>query len=221
MPLSGIIVCGAGQDFSSGLDVKAVMSSPWTIGRLLWKSWPTRPNLVQRISFGWRRLPLPVIFALHGRCWGAALQVALGGDFRIATPDCSLSIMEGRWGLVPDMGGILSLRELLPLDLALALTMTAKTISGTDAGRYHLITDVASDPMAAAYNLAAEIMQRSPDAVAATKQLCYRAYERHYSQILLHETIRQGQLILGTNQKRIRKQQGVTDIEYVPRSRWM
>ncbi|MCW8869757.1 MAG: crotonase/enoyl-CoA hydratase family protein, partial [Proteobacteria bacterium] len=123
--LRAVILTGQGEDFCSGLDVKSVMASPKNPLRLLFKWLPWRSNLAQRVSTGWRRLPVPVIAAIQGRCWGGGLQIVLGADFRIATPDASFSIMEGRWGLIPDMGGSLTLREHCRADVAKELTMTA------------------------------------------------------------------------------------------------
>ena len=78
---------------------------------------------------------MPVIMVIHGRCWGGGLQIALGADFRFASPDASFSIMEGKWGLIPDMGGNLALRELVTKDIALKLTMTAEVISARRSTR--------------------------------------------------------------------------------------
>jgi len=105
-----VILEGDGEDFCSGLDVKSMMSDRTGMLRLLWKWLPWRTNLAQQVSVGWRRLPVPVIAAIQGRCWGGGLQIALGADFRIAHPNTSLSMREGKWGLSPDMGGTLALR---------------------------------------------------------------------------------------------------------------
>ena len=75
-------------------------------------------NLAQAVSYLWRELPVPVIAALHGMCFGGGLQIALGADMRYSTPDCKLSIMEGKWGLIPDMSASITLRELVSIDVA-------------------------------------------------------------------------------------------------------
>ncbi|MFC1796720.1 crotonase/enoyl-CoA hydratase family protein [Pseudomonadota bacterium] len=128
--LRAIILSGEGVDFCTGLDVKSVMKNRSDMLRLLWKWLPWQSNLAQRVSTGWRKIPVPVIAAVHGRCWGGGLQIALGADFRIVQPETSLSIMEGKWGLIPDMGGTLALRELMPRDQAMRLAMTAAEFSG-------------------------------------------------------------------------------------------
>ena len=88
------------------------------------------------------------------------LQVALGADFRFSTPDCKLSIMESRWGLIPDMGASVTLRELLRIDVAKELTMTGRIISGLEAEKIGLVTRCVDDPLDEAIKVAKEIIER-------------------------------------------------------------
>jgi len=186
--LRAVVLCGAGVDFCSGLDVKSAMNDRRGMVLLLWKWLPWRANLAQRVSLGWRELPVPVIAALHGRCWGGGLQIALGADFRITAPDASLSIMESKWGLIPDMGGTLALRELLGRDQAMKLAMTAEEITGEEAFRLGLATAVSSKPQAAALDLAGQLAARSPDAVNAIKRLYRKSWARGAGTALARET---------------------------------
>ena len=220
-----VILCGEGEDFCSGLDIKSVLGNPLQGLRLLWKWLPGNANLAQRVSIGWRRLPVPVIAAIHGRCWGGGLQIALGADYRIATPDTSLSIMEAKWGIIPDMGGTLSLRELLPVDVALRLASTAELLSGEQAHELGLLTALAEDPYAAAQALAQNFVTRSPDSVAAAKWLYHYAWSPRERAVLARETLLQWRLLLGANQK-IAVQRAKAQAEnqpekpYRPRGRW-
>src|SRR3954463_8207337 len=116
-------------------------------------------------------LPVRVIAAVHGNCFGGGLQIALGADIRVAAPDARLSVMEGKWGLVPDMGITSTLPRLVPIDVAKELTFTARVLSGEEAAELGLVSHVADDPVAAAQELAREIAGRSPDAVRAAKKL--------------------------------------------------
>src|SRR6201999_794266 len=102
-------------------------------------------------------LPVPVIASVHGVAFGGGLQVALGADIRIAAPGARLAVMEARWGLVPDMGGIALLRGLVRDDVARELTYTARPVSGTEAAALGLVTRTADDPLAAALTLAGQI----------------------------------------------------------------
>lgn len=174
--LRAVVLSGSGVDFCTGLDVKSAMHDRMGMIRLLWKWLPWRANLAQRVSVGWRELPVPVIAAVHGRCWGGGLQIALGADFRIATPDASLSIMESKWGLIPDMGGTLALRELLGRDHAMQLAMTAEEISGERALQLGLVTAISDDPQTTARMLAEQLADRPEAAVAGVKRLYRKSW---------------------------------------------
>lgn len=171
-----VIVRGEGPSFCAGIDAKAFFAP--SLKSALFASqlfWPVR-NWFQSWSMGFRELGVPVLAAVHGNCFGAGIQLALGADIRFATPDSKISIMEARLGLVPDMGGPTLLRELVPLDVAKELTFTGRVLSGSEAHALGLITHLAEDPVAAANTLADEISARSPDAVAAGKFLLQRAW---------------------------------------------
>jgi enoyl-CoA hydratase/carnithine racemase len=186
--LRAVVLCGAGIDFCSGLDVKSAMHDRRGMVRLLWKWLPWRDNLAQRAGVGWRELPAPVIAALQGRCWGGGLQIALGADFRIAAPDASLSIMESRWGLIPDMGGTLALRELIGRDQAMQLAMTAEEISGERALELGLVTALGHDPLATAEAFAAQLAERPADAVKSVKRLYRKSWSGGSGTALARET---------------------------------
>jgi enoyl-CoA hydratase/carnithine racemase len=203
--LRAVILSGQGRAFCTGLDVVAITKNGnKQIQRLL-----ERPsgygsdgigNLAQDVSMLWRELPVPVIAVLHGMCFGAGFQIALGADFRYATPDCQLSIMEGKWGLIPDMGASVLLKELIRIDVAKELTMTARIISGTEAAELGLVTHVSEDPMKQAEIFAKEITQRSPDAVAAAKKLYQSTWIASDETALETETRLQEKLLISWNQ---------------------
>jgi enoyl-CoA hydratase/carnithine racemase len=172
-----VVLSGAGQAFCAGLDLQSMMSNPGEIERLLTKEGDAFINLAQLVSWAWRELPVPVVAALHGEIFGGGLQIALGADFRLAAPDARLSVMEIRWGLIPDMSSSRILKDLMSLDSAKELAMTGRIVDGTEAAELGLITRVCEDPMAAATELAQTLAAHSPDAVRATKYLFDRACE--------------------------------------------
>lgn len=216
--LRAVILRGDGPSFCSGLDVKSMFNAPRTaaIGLAALRS-PVR-NRFQDWSMRWREIPAPVIAVIHGNCFGAGIQLALGADIRIATPDAKISIMESRWGLVPDMGGPTLLRELIPLDLAKELVFTARILSGTEAHELGLVSHVSEQPLDLAHALAAEIVSRSPDAMAAGKFLLQEAWSTTERGALAAERRRQRPL-LGFENNRIAIRRGMekADIPYAPR----
>jgi enoyl-CoA hydratase/carnithine racemase len=166
-----VVLHGEGKSFCSGLDVASFMGGRGGTGVLLTREDDRLANFAQRVTYDWSLVPAPVIAAIHGNCFGGGLQIALGADIRIAAPDAKLSVMEIKWGLVPDMGITQTLPRLVPVDVAKELTFTGRVVSGSDASALGLVTSTADDPLASALALAEEIAQKSPDAVQAAKRL--------------------------------------------------
>ena len=171
-----VVLHGEGKSFCSGLDVASFMSGPMSFDELLGRPEGQLANIAQRVATDWAAVPVPVIAAIHGNCFGGGLQIALGADLRIAAPGAQLSVMEVKWGLVPDMGITQTLPRLLGIDRAKELTFTGRRVGGVEAERLGLVTSLADDPLAAARTLAAEIAGRSPDAIRAAKLLYDRAW---------------------------------------------
>jgi enoyl-CoA hydratase/carnithine racemase len=166
-----VVLHGEGKSFCSGLDVASFMGGGGGTGVLLNRAGGRLANFAQRVTYDWSLVPAPVIAAIHGNCFGGGLQIALGADIRIAAPEAKLSIMEIKWGLVPDMGITQTLPRLVPIDVAKELTFSGRIISGSEATALGLVTRIADDPLASAMALAEEIAQKSPDAVRAAKRL--------------------------------------------------
>jgi enoyl-CoA hydratase/carnithine racemase len=167
--LRAVVLSGEGRAFCAGLDVASFMGGG---GRSLFERSDESPaNLAQRAAWIWTELPVPVIAAIHGVAYGGGLQIALGADLRFVTPDARLSVMEIKWGLIPDMSGSQTLRRLVRLDVAKELTFTGRVVSGSDAVELGLATHVSDTPREAALELAREIATKSPSAIRAGKQL--------------------------------------------------
>ncbi|MGK8554217.1 crotonase/enoyl-CoA hydratase family protein [Nocardia gipuzkoensis] len=166
-----VILSGNGPSFSSGMDIAAASSDPLAIVRNFVPLSGRGTNAFQEACWAWRRLPVPVIAAVHGRCYGGGLQLALAADVRFATPDAEFSVMEAKHGLVPDMTGAATLSRLVGIDKALLLTMTADTVDAAYAAKIGLVTEVTADPVAEAEKLADQIAARPQHAVAAAKRL--------------------------------------------------
>jgi enoyl-CoA hydratase/carnithine racemase len=194
-----VVLRGAGRSFCSGLDFPAVAAAGGIEAFTRVLAEPP-PNHFQRTGLGWIEVPVPVVAAIHGNCLGGGLQIALGADVRIATPDARLSVMEGRWGLIPDMSITRTLPRLLGIDVAKELTFTARVLSGEEAARLGLVTRLADDPFAAALELAREVAARSPDAVRRAKRLFDEGWDGSPDQTLALEARLQGELIGTPNQ---------------------
>ena len=157
-------------------------------------------NDFQQAAYVWRTLPVPVIAAIHGVALGGGFQIALGADIRYVAPDARLSILEIKWGLVPDMSGVALMRDLARSDVIRELSLTGRVFSGAEALSYGFATSLHADPLAAARATAKEIAGRSPDAVRAVKRLLNMASDADTAAILLAESKEQAALIGSPNQ---------------------
>jgi enoyl-CoA hydratase/carnithine racemase len=203
--LRAVILGGEGDSFCAGLDFGSALKDPARIAR----TFVPRPwrgtNTFQEACWAWRRVPVPVIAAVEGHCYGGGVQIALGADFRMTTPDAKWSVLESRWGLIPDMSGIQSLSEQVGMDVAKRLTMTGAVISGTEAVALGLATQVAEDPYAAAQELVDEIVVRSPDSVAAAKRLFNNTWQSGPRRTFARERIEQARLLVNRNTARAQR----------------
>ncbi|MBE0453982.1 MAG: crotonase/enoyl-CoA hydratase family protein [Roseovarius sp.] len=170
--IHAVVLSGEGRAFCAGLDVMsfAALARGDPEALIVPRTHGTT-NLFQEVAMVWRRLPVPVIAALHGAVYGAGFQLALGADIRIAAPEAELAIMEMKWGLIPDMGGMALLPRLTRSDVIRRLTYSAQPIPAAQAAAWGLVTEIAADPLAAACALAGGIAARSPSAIRAAKRL--------------------------------------------------
>jgi enoyl-CoA hydratase/carnithine racemase len=195
-----VILHGAGPSFCSGLDVTGVMTSSSDGDALTRPLHDPPPNHFQQAAYEWIRAPMPVIAAVHGHCLGGGLQIALGADIRIASPDANLSVLEVRWGLIPDMAITRTLPRLVRIDVAKELTFTGRAFSGAEAHALGVVTRLSDDPLDAARALAAEIAARSPDAVRRAKRLFQEGWSGSPEETMALEARLQLEIAGGPNQ---------------------
>jgi enoyl-CoA hydratase/carnithine racemase len=195
-----VVLHGEGPSFCSGLDVTSGFSSEDEVFDPREELQTEVPNRFQRVAYDWVTLPIPVIAAIHGNCLGGGLQIALGADVRIATPDARLSVMEVKWGLIPDMSISQTLPRLVGSDVAKELTFTGRVFSGEEAVQLGVVTRLSDEPLRAARALASEIAGRSPDAVRGAKRLLQETWNASPADGLRLEAEIQRELIGSPNQ---------------------
>lgn len=202
-----VVLSGEGKAFCAGLDMGrfAAMKENGGNGipggefRDLTKRTHGQANAAQQAVWGWRMLPVPVIAAVHGVAFGGGCQLALGADIRLMAPDARMSIMEIKWGLVPDMAGTPILATLLRDDVLRELTYTGRILEAQEAVSLGLATKVVDDPRAAALEMAREIAGKNPDAIRAAKRMM-NALSVDPGPALLAESVEQQKLIGSPNQ---------------------
>jgi enoyl-CoA hydratase/carnithine racemase len=157
-------------------------------------------NYFQSAALVWRELPVPVLVALEGTTFGAGLQIAMGADMRYAAPSVKMSVMEIKWGLIPDMGITTTLPGVVPQDKARELAYTGRILSADDALACGLVTEVVDDPLLRAQQVAAEIAAKSPDAIRFIKKLFNESWKGDSAMALRLEAELQGKVMAGENQ---------------------
>jgi enoyl-CoA hydratase/carnithine racemase len=205
--LRAVVLSGEGRAFCAGLDMGrfAAMNDNGGNGiaggekRDLTIRTHGLANFAQQAVWGWRQLPVPVIAAIHGVAFGGGFQLALGADMRLLAPDARMSIMEIKWGLVPDMAGTPILASLVRDDILRELTFTGRIFSAQEALSYGLATRICDDPRGAALALALEIAGKSPDAIRAAKRILNKL-SVDPAPALLAESVEQQKLLGSPNQ---------------------
>lgn len=202
-----VVLSGEGASFCAGLDLASMQGlnasdhadSELSPARLE-KRTHGNTNTYQEVVLGWRKLPMPVIAAVHGVCFGGGLQIASGADIRVMAPDSRLSIMEMRWGLMPDMGSFALWRTFVRDDVLRTLTYTAAEFSGSQALQYGFATEVNDQPLTHALALAAEIASKNPTAIRAAKGLINQLADLSEDDILMTESVEQQKIMSHPNQ---------------------
>ena len=207
--LRAVVLHGEGKAFCAGLDMgrfagmaNASEDSDGALARLIPRKFGMS-NGPQFVGMGWRSLPVPVIAAVHGVAFGGGLQVALWADVRLLAPGTKMSVMEMKWGLVPDMAGMALMRGLVRDDQMRDLVYSARVVEAEEAVSLGLGTRLCDDPLAAAREMARSIAMRSPSAIRAAKRLlnqANRSVDDSASALLMAESVEQSQLIGSSDQ---------------------
>jgi enoyl-CoA hydratase/carnithine racemase len=205
--LRAVVLSGEGRSFCAGLDMGRFAAMKQSGGNGIAgneaRDLTTRThglaNFPQQAVWGWRQLPVPVIAAIQGVAFGGGFQLALGADMRFLAPDARMSIMEIKWGLIPDMAGTPILASLVRDDILRELTYTGRIFSAQEALSYGLATRICDDPRAAAFEVAREIAGKSPDAIRAAKRMLNNL-SVDPGPALLAESVEQMKLMGGANQ---------------------
>lgn len=198
--IRAVVLSGEGKGFCSGIDTTIFSGDGGADVNLLDRAEGEAPTHAQAMVYHWTRMPQPVIAAVHGAAFGGGFQLALGADIRFATPDAQLSVMEIKWGLVPDMCGTQLLGRLVGDDIAKELTWTGRVVDGLDAERLGIVTHVSDTPRDDALTLARTIASKNPHAIRGAKRLVNAANDVGLDEGLALEAQIQSDIIMSPNQ---------------------
>jgi len=165
-----IVLKGEGKGFCAGIDLSSFQPSGGLNTDIVKRTHGVA-NMWQKVAWIWREMPVPVIAAVHGVAFGGGLQIMLGADIKYVAPDTKLSVMEMKWGIIPDMAGPQLMRLSVRDDIIRELTYTNRVFNGKEAVEYGFATHVSEDPLSDAMNLAQEIAGKNPTAIVKAKKL--------------------------------------------------
>ncbi|MBT8150773.1 MAG: crotonase/enoyl-CoA hydratase family protein [Gammaproteobacteria bacterium] len=194
-----VVLSGNGGAFCAGLDMASLQGSS-TLRDIFSKGSEHFPNYFQRPGMAWKEIPVPVIAAMHGTAFGGGLQIALGADIRVAAPGTRMSVMEIKWGLVPDMSASQTLRDLVRLDVAKDLSFTGRIFDAEEALELGIVTALAEDAHTEAMRRAEAIAAQNPDAIAHIKYLFDNSWHGDSKAGLRLEERAQARVIMRANQ---------------------
>jgi enoyl-CoA hydratase/carnithine racemase len=200
--IRAVVLSGNGKGFCAGLDFEIfekLAGNPQDHD-LFSRAEGNPANKAQQVGWVWKQVPVPVIAAVHGVAFGGGIQLALAADIRLAAPDTRMSVMEIKWGLVPDMSATQTLCDLVRLDVAKELVLTGKIVEAKEAAELGLVTRICDDPKKEAEEMARLIASKSPDAITRDKQLLDKAWRAGPEKGLLLEETLQRELIATPNQ---------------------
>ncbi len=194
-----VVLHAEGEHFCAGIDTTVFTSGGVNV-EMLKPLDDSVANFFQHPAYVWRELKVPVVCAIEGNCFGGGLQIALGADVRIAAPDARLSVMEIRWGLIPDLGISATLRNVMPIDKVKELAFSGRIVDGAEAGSLGLVTQVSDTPLETAMALAKSIAASSPDAIRSAKRLFNDSWALSDADTLKLEADLQLRVLAGPNQ---------------------
>ncbi|MEM1052209.1 MAG: crotonase/enoyl-CoA hydratase family protein [Pseudomonadota bacterium] len=195
-----VVLSGEGRAFCAGIDLSNFGGTSNADARLLADRSHGNTNKFQELAYQWRRLGAPVIAAVHGVCFGGGLQIASGADIRIVHPETRMSVMEMKWGLVPDMAGYALWRGLVRDDVLRELVYTNREFSGAEAHALGFATYIEEDPLSRAMEIAEVIAGKNPHAIRAAKRLQDAMHDDTTDNILMMESLEQDKISRSKNQ---------------------
>lgn len=133
--MRAVLFTGEGDVFSSGLDVAEFQRLP----DLTTSGIKGLVRMLQDIFAEVENLEKPVIAAIQGLCFGAAMELCLTSDIRFAAEDAVFGLLEMKFGIIPDLGGIKKLTRLMGPGLTKELVFTGDTITAAEGYRVGMI----------------------------------------------------------------------------------
>jgi enoyl-CoA hydratase/carnithine racemase len=181
-----LVITGAGPAFCAGADLKEVLAGQ-NLG-------PGEADFLDRANIVLNRLrnfPKPVIAALNGITMAGGLELAMCADLVIAAESATIADAHANFGVYPGAGGAAILPRLIPLNMAMYLLLTGKSLSANDMKACGLVCEVHPDAIFAdaTLALAKHIAKKSPVALRRMKEVARASADKTRDDALLHEQV--------------------------------
>jgi enoyl-CoA hydratase/carnithine racemase len=181
-----LVLTGTGSAFCAGADLKEVLAGQ-TLN-------PGEADFLDRAShvFGLlRNFPKPVIAALNGVTMAGGLELAMCADLVVAAQSATIADAHANFGVYPGAGGAAILPRLIPLNMAMYLLLTGKSLSADAMKACGLVCEVHPDEgfADAVLALAKHIAKKSPVALRRMKEVARMSADKSRDDALLHEQV--------------------------------
>mgnify|MGYP001561452087 CR=1 FL=1 len=171
--VKSVILCGAGQHFSAGGDLKSLSEKPLPPS--------AARDRIRRLHLWFRELvnlEKPVIAAVEGAAYGGGFHLALAADFILAARDARFCAVFARMGMVPDLGGFYLLPRIVGLQRAKEIVFTGREISAKEAADLGMVFEVhePGTTLAQARELAERMASAPTEALGMAKNVLNRSF---------------------------------------------
>jgi enoyl-CoA hydratase/carnithine racemase len=174
----GVLLAGEGQSFCAGIDLN-LLAEFGTLAAMPGSQFRSFVKFAQQPFAALTHLEKPTVAAVQGHALGAGFQLALACDLRVLASNAQMALLETRYGIIPDLGGMHALARIAGAARAKDLVWTARTVEAEEAERIGLANRVVDEAklLDEAEGLLREVLAHSPVAVAASKSLIDHAAE--------------------------------------------
>ena len=185
--IMAVVLYGDERSFSAGADLGGFQDLPEDRYDNYRARYNQRKNrLLYRFFMNYTK---PVITAVEGYRLGGGFEMAMMGDFIVASEGASFGLPEGKHSLIPGAGGTQNLPRLIGAPLAKELIWTGRRISGAEAKEYRIVNHVVEKGKALAKvrEIVEEMRGVGPLATMMTKQSINRGVDMTLQQGFMQE----------------------------------
>ena len=172
-----VVLSGAGQHFSSGIDLMLLAQVGAQLGKEVGRNARTLKRRIEELQSSFNAVDAcskPVLAAIQGYCLGGAIDLISACDMRYCSQDAQFAIKEIDVGMTADVGTLQRLPHIIGDGIMRELAYTGRTVAADEARSIGLVNRVYADQealLAGVFAIAQSIAQKSPIAVQGSKEM--------------------------------------------------